>query len=80
MLPKTCDAVIRTESWKPPAIFQALERAGKVPRSEMFQVFNMGIGMAIILSGKDAPALMKKIRAKEIGRIEEGSGVVRLEP
>jgi phosphoribosylformylglycinamidine cyclo-ligase len=80
VLPKSCDAVIRTESWKKPAIFGILERAGSVPRSEMFQVFNMGIGMAVILSKKDAPAFMKKSRAKEIGRVEHGSGIVRLEP
>ncbi len=45
----------------------------------MYQVFNMGIGMAAIVSKKDAPALAKKLRAREIGRIERGSGVVRLE-
>ena len=80
VLPKSCDAVIRTGSWKKPAIFRILERAGNVPPSEMFQVLNMGIGMAVILSKKDVPAFAKKIRAKEIGRIESGSGVVRLEP
>ena len=57
-------------------------RAGRqaCARSEMFQVFNMGIGMAVILSKKDVPAFMKKTRAKEIGRIESGAGIVRLEP
>ena len=80
VLPKGCDAVIATESWKKPAIFQMLERAGNVARSEMFQVFNMGIGMAVILSKNDVSAFVKKCRAREIGRIESGSGVVRLEP
>jgi len=80
VLPKNCDAVIRTEAWKKPAIFAVLERAGQVPRAEMFQVFNMGIGMAVILSKEDAAAFVKKTRAKEIGRIESGSGSVRLEP
>jgi phosphoribosylformylglycinamidine cyclo-ligase len=80
VLPETCDAVIRTDSWKKPAIFQILERAGNVPSSEMFQVFNMGIGMAVVISKKDVPAFMKIARAKEIGRIERGTGIVRLEP
>ena len=80
ILPKHCDAVIDTAAWRPPAIFQLLEEAGKVPRSEMFQVFNMGIGMAVILSRKDVAAFIKNTRAKEIGRIEAGTGVVRLEP
>jgi phosphoribosylformylglycinamidine cyclo-ligase len=79
VLPKSCDAVIRTNSWEVPPIFQILGQAGKVPRSEMYQVFNMGMGMAVIISKKDAPALAKKFRAKEIGRIESGTGIVRLE-
>ena len=79
VLPSHCDAVIETERWKTPAIFQVLQRAGKVDPTEMFQVFNMGIGMAVILSGKDAHAFVKKTGAKEIGRIEKGSGIVRLE-
>jgi phosphoribosylformylglycinamidine cyclo-ligase len=80
VLPKGCDAVIDTEAWRKPVIFHILEREGKVPRAEMFQVFNMGIGMAVIISRKDVPAFVKKTRAKEIGRIESGTGIVRLEP
>jgi phosphoribosylformylglycinamidine cyclo-ligase len=79
VLPKSCDAVIDTKAWKTPAIFQIMERAGKVERAEMFQVFNMGIGMAVIVSRKDVPAFVKMTRAKEIGRIESGSGMVRME-
>lgn len=80
VLPKNCDAVIDTGSWKVPAIFRILERAGKVPRDEMYQVFNMGIGMTVIVSQQDMPAFLKRCRAREIGRIEVGSGVVRLTP
>jgi phosphoribosylformylglycinamidine cyclo-ligase len=80
VLPKSCDAVIRTASWKLPAIFQILQDAGKVPQSEMFQVFNMGIGMAVVVSRKDVTAFVKMTRAKEIGCIEAGTGIVRLEP
>jgi len=79
VLPKNCDAVIRTDAWKTPPIFTILEEAGKVPRCEMFQVFNMGIGMAVVLSKKDVSAFMKRTRGKEIGCIESGSGIVRLE-
>jgi phosphoribosylformylglycinamidine cyclo-ligase len=80
VLPGNCDAVIDPEAWRKPAIFRILERAGQVERSEMFQVFNMGIGMAVILSKKDVPAFMKKTRAREIGRIESGTGIVILKP
>jgi phosphoribosylformylglycinamidine cyclo-ligase len=80
VLPKTCDAVIGTGAWKRPAIFEILQEAGKVPDSEMYQVFNMGIGMAVVVSRKDVAAFIKNTRAKEIGRIESGTGIVRLEP
>jgi phosphoribosylformylglycinamidine cyclo-ligase len=80
VLPKSCDAFIDTASWTVPPIFRILEQAGNVPPTEMFQVFNMGMGMAVILDRKDAPAFMKLTRAKQIGRIESGTGVVRLEP
>jgi len=80
VLPPTCDAVIDTGAWRIPPIFQTLEKAGQVPRPEMFQVFNMGIGMAVIVSRKDVSAFKKNTRAREIGRIESGAGIVRLEP
>lgn len=78
VLPKDCDAVIETKSWKVPTIFQFLQEQGKVPRKEMYQVFNMGIGMVAMVSEKDAKPMAKALRAKVIGRIERGRGVTRL--
>jgi len=79
ILPKNCDAVIATASWKVPAIFQHIERGGKVDHAEMYQVFNMGIGMTVIVSPKDAASVAKKLKARTIGRIETGTGIVRLQ-
>ncbi len=78
VLPKNCDAVIETKSWKTPAIFEHIERGGGVDHAEMYQVFNMGIGMTVVVSPKDSAAAQRKLRAKVIGRIESGTGVVRL--
>ena len=78
VLPDDCDAVINTASWKIPPIFQILQERGQVDRAEMYQVFNMGIGMVAIVSPNDTAAVGKQLRAKPIGRIEKGSGVVRL--
>jgi phosphoribosylformylglycinamidine cyclo-ligase len=75
VLPKNCDAVIETKSWRIPAIFELLQRNGKVERAEMYQVFNMGIGMAVIVSAKDATNVARQLGAKQIGRIERGSGL-----
>ncbi len=78
VLPKTCDAVIDCSSWQVPAIFEHIQRGGKVDRAEMYQVFNMGIGMTIVVAEKDAPAVLKKTKGTIIGGIVAGSGVVRL--
>lgn len=78
ILPDDCDAVIETGSWKVPAIFQIMEERGRVPRPEMYQVFNMGIGMAAIVAPNDAASVARQLRAKNIGRIERGRGRVRL--
>ena len=78
VLPKNCDAVIETKSWRVPAIFELLQRNGQVERAEMYQVFNMGIGMAAIVSAKDAKNMAHQLGAKQIGRIERGSGITQL--
>ncbi len=45
---------------------------------EMYQVFNMGIGMVAIVAERNARRVMSILRAKRIGRIEPGTGKVRL--
>ena len=78
ILPKNCDAVIDTPSWHPPRIFQILQQNGKVERAEMYQVFNMGIGMVAIVSERDGQRAASALKAKQIGRIEPGTGKTRL--
>jgi len=78
VLPKSCDAVINTRKWKVPKIFQLIQEGGKVPAEEMYQVFNMGIGMAIVTAPANADEVIKLTRARRIGTIEEGEGKVRL--
>jgi phosphoribosylformylglycinamidine cyclo-ligase len=70
--------VIETASWRVPAIFEILQENGGVSRTEMYQVFNMGIGMAAIVSRKDAKRASSILKAKEIGRIERGTRKTRL--
>ena len=78
VLPRNCDAVIDTTAWKVPAIFQILEKNGRVPRAEMYQVFNMGIGMVAIVNARNAKIIASQLKAKKIGTIQSGSGVTRL--
>jgi phosphoribosylformylglycinamidine cyclo-ligase len=78
VLPATCDALIDTKSWRIPPIFRFLLDKGKVDREEMYQVFNMGIGMVAIVAAKDAEKAARLLKAKPIGRIAKGSGKTRL--
>ena len=78
MLPPTCDAVIETKSWRVPHIFQILQENGSVDLEEMYQVFNMGIGMVAVVAERSARQAIASLRAKRIGYIERGTGKVRL--
>ena len=78
ILPKNCDAVIDTGSWRVPPIFEFLRDKGRISRAEMYQVFNMGIGMVAIVAKKDAEMAAQKLKAKPIGQIERGKGTTRL--
>ena len=78
VLPGNCDAVIETKRWRVPPLFQFLQRQGKIDRTEMYQVFNMGIGMAVIVAKKNAEQVEGRLKAKRIGQIEPGKGRTRL--
>jgi phosphoribosylformylglycinamidine cyclo-ligase len=78
VLPKNCDAMIETKSWRPQLIFHFLRASGQIDRTEMYQVFNMGIGMVAIVAERDAKRAMSILKAKRIGRIERGSGKTKL--
>jgi phosphoribosylformylglycinamidine cyclo-ligase len=78
VLPKNCDAVIDTRRWRVPEIFRFIGEEGNIDRKEMYQVFNMGIGMVAIVAERDAKRTMSILHAKRIGRIERGSGKTRL--
>jgi len=79
VLPKGCDVVIRKGSWQPLPIFQLIEREGGVPECELYQVFNMGIGMTLIVAARSADEILRfmagqKLRAWRIGEVVKGSG------
>jgi len=83
VLPKNCDAVIRKNSWDVLPIFQMLQAKGNIPESELYQVFNMGIGMTLMVAAAKAPAILKLIRARKqpawiIGEVTSGRGEVKL--
>src|SRR5438067_1734054 len=61
VLPKNCDVIIRKGSWEMLPIFQILAKKGGVPEDELYQVFNMGIGMTLIVASGSADAILRFI-------------------
>jgi phosphoribosylformylglycinamidine cyclo-ligase len=78
-LPSTCDALVDTSSWKVPTIFRLIQRGGGISAEEMYEVFNMGIGMVLVVSKLHAPEVLSLTKGKVIGQITPGSGRVLLD-
>jgi len=78
ILPKKVDARITLGSWPVPPLFEFLVREGKVEGDEPYQVFNMGIGMVIVVSAAEAAKTLKLTGGHRIGEIVKGAGVVKL--
>ena len=84
VLPASCDVVIRKGSWDMLPIFKMIEEKSGVPDAELYEVFNMGIGMVTIVAAEKAQAILKFIRAQKqeawvIGEVVKGKGVARVE-
>ncbi len=80
LLPKNIACVINKKAWKVPRIFQLTQEYGGIPDSEMYRVFNMGIGMVIFVDKKSLPEIIKKLTgAKIIGEVVKGNFGVRIQ-
>ncbi len=71
---------IEEGSWEILPVFRFLEKYGKVPHREMFNIFNMGIGMVIALDAAEAQRAIGILagqgeRAAVIGRVTGTEGV-----
>jgi len=83
VLPRGCDVVIHKHSWEVPPLFQLLQEKGRVTERELYQVFNMGIGMVLIVAGDKADAMLRWIRGEKerawlIGEVIKGNRKVRI--
>ena len=82
VLPKGCSVVIDKGTWECPAVFEVIRDLGNVDEDEMYRVFNMGIGMVLIVPEYNAGVVIRKLRRQKlnsrvIGRVERGDGSVR---
>jgi phosphoribosylformylglycinamidine cyclo-ligase len=61
VLPEGCQAVLRRNSWPVPPVFRWLQRLGEVDDDEMERVFNLGIGLALVVSPHYADSIRSQV-------------------
>ena len=82
VLPKHVDAVVDRRSWEQPRVFTEIQHLGAISDDEMAKVFNLGIGMVVVVNQDDAYKAMDVLRtnghrAVEIGQVTKGDRQVR---
>lgn len=83
ILPEACSVKIDTNSWTPPPIFSLVKNLGQIPEKEMYRVFNMGIGMVLMVKDYYADSIIHMLReageeAGVIGEVIKGNRKVEL--
>jgi len=81
VLPTACDARVMRVAWPVPKVFELVQSAAGIDDNSMYRTFNMGIGFAVIVDAKHAPAAAALLHAQgervyEIGEIVSGEGKV----
>ena len=79
-LPAGCAAAIDTGSWPKPPVFKVIVKQGGVPNDELYEVFNMGIGLVLFVAPEATDTIVKRSltlghRAFIIGEVIKGNGV-----
>ena len=82
-IPDGLGAEIKKSAVKIPPIFRLIQKAGNVPERDMFNTFNMGVGMSVVVAEKDEAAALEILRANgenayTIGRIVKSDVKVTL--
>ena len=85
VLPSGADAVVDAGAWEEPRVFGEIRRLGDIDDAEMARVFNLGIGMVLVVDAAGADDVVGALgavacRAVVMGRVTGGSGRVRMEP
>jgi phosphoribosylformylglycinamidine cyclo-ligase len=82
ILPEGCAIKLRRGSWPVPGVFTWLQQHGAVERDEMERVFNMGIGLVLVVAEYFAEAIVRHLKypartpAWIIGEVVEGQRTV----
>ena len=75
ILPEGVTAVFDTSAWPVLPIFQLIQQRGEIAPDEMYEVFNMGIGLVLMVAKDDAAAVCEAIpEALPVGQVTESTG------
>jgi phosphoribosylformylglycinamidine cyclo-ligase len=80
ILPKGVSVQINCSSWKVPEIFNLIQKCGNVERNEMYNTFNMGIGMLVFCAPTEVAGICKHLESKGETPFECGSVIESLHP
>jgi phosphoribosylformylglycinamidine cyclo-ligase len=84
VLPEGCAVELNTGSWQVPPLFRLIQERGSVSDDEMARVFNVGLGMVLVVAPEGWPLVQSKLpEAMLVGRVvpDDGAGNrVRLVP
>lgn len=74
VIPNHLTAVIEKQNINTPSIFRFLQKMGQVPEEEMWKVFNMGIGLMLVVQKSDEKEILKNLKdmdfeASPVGKI-----------
>jgi phosphoribosylformylglycinamidine cyclo-ligase len=78
ILPEGVAATVRRGSWPEPPIFELIQREGDIDAHEMFHVFNMGLGMLVIVPAAQAEATAALVGGQIVGEIVADTGGERV--
>ena len=62
IVPQHTRATIQYNAWKIPPLFQLIQKQGNISTQEMYRVFNMGVGMIVVVAPNNADIILKNIK------------------
>ena len=78
-LPSGLSARIEKKAVRTPPIFDVIQKAGNVPERDMFNTFNMGVGMCLIVDKEDVDTALSIVKdAYVLGELVKGDGGIEL--
>jgi phosphoribosylformylglycinamidine cyclo-ligase len=83
LLPVQCAVEIKEGTWPVLPVFELLQRLGNIDHDEMYRTFNMGIGMIVVASAKEATWIRDYFQSRQepcytLGRVTQGTHSVSI--